>query len=184
MLIDFFNLNNYIFVIMEKDYSKLLAIEFKTRVIDESFNRIRVCLSLINENDLNRSPNSHITPISNQIEHICGNIRQWMLGSLGQEEDMRDRDSEFETKPARKDELLDLLSVLESDLGRIIDHLSDEQLQKVYNIQGFEVNGLSALVHVIEHCSYHTGQVTLLTKLYSEKETGYYAGKDLNVKNT
>jgi uncharacterized damage-inducible protein DinB len=50
-------------------------------------------------------------------------------------------------------------------------------------VQGFEVTGFSVVVHVIEHFSYHTGQITTLTKFLTNKDTGYYAGIDLNKQN-
>jgi uncharacterized damage-inducible protein DinB len=41
----------------------------------------------------------------------------------------------------------------------------------VHDIQGYEVDGMGALVHAIEHMSYHTGQIVLLAK-QSMAETG------------
>ncbi len=49
-------------------------------------------------------------------------------------------------------------------------------------MQGFEETGTAILLHVVEHFSYHTGQITLHTKLMLDADTGYYAGADLNAK--
>ena len=38
-------------------------------------------------------------------------------------------------------------------------------------------------VHVIEHFSYHTGQITTLTKWLTNKDTSFYSGVDLNKLN-
>jgi uncharacterized damage-inducible protein DinB len=38
-------------------------------------------------------------------------------------------------------------------------------------------------IHVVEHYSYHTGQIAFWTKLLRDKDLGFYAGVDLNVKN-
>ena len=47
-------------------------------------------------------------------------------------------------------------------------------------IQGFKETGLSILVHVIEHTSYHTGQVTYITKSLKNVDLKYYEGFDLD----
>ena len=169
---------------MENNCSNLVRKEFKLRVIDESFNRIRICLERLNDENLNYSPDKVIPSVGNQVRHICGNIRQWMLASLGQEEDMRDRDSEFEERKSEIAELVVLLDILESDLNSLMDEMDDRMIYKEYHIQGFNLTGFSAIVHVIEHCSYHTGQITLLTKLITSKETGYYSNRDLNLRNS
>jgi len=50
-------------------------------------------------------------------------------------------------------------------------------------VQGFELDGIGIITHVVEHYSYHTGQIALLTKLLVNKDLGFYDGMDLNVKN-
>jgi uncharacterized damage-inducible protein DinB len=50
-------------------------------------------------------------------------------------------------------------------------------------IQGFTVTGFSILIHVIEHFSYHTGQITTLTKWLTKQDTSFYGGIDLNQLN-
>jgi len=35
---------------------------------------------------------------------------------------------------------------------------------------------------VIEHFTYHTGQISLAVKLRKNMDLGYYAGRDLNAK--
>jgi len=36
---------------------------------------------------------------------------------------------------------------------------------------------------VIEHFSYHTGQIAIIAKYLKNVDLGFYAGQDLNVKN-
>ena len=58
----------------------------------------------------------------------------------------------------------------------------DELLRK-RQVQGFDMSGIGIVVHATEHYSYHTGQVALLTKLWKNKDLGFYAGVDLDVTN-
>jgi uncharacterized damage-inducible protein DinB len=158
--------------------------EFEQRVFDESFVRIYKCLSMISDEQLWKQPNPSIPSIGNIVLHICGNARQWILSGLGGKEDNRDRDQEFvPQQKIKKSELIFLLENLKMNLRHTLDKIPEKELMTLRTIQGFEVTGFSAIMHVLEHFSYHTGQITLLTKLWTGNETGYYAGSDLNKHN-
>lgn len=161
--------------------SKHVVREFEERVFEESYKRIFKCLSMVDDNHLWTSPQGNIPPIGCLILHVSGNARQWILASMGGKEDNRVRDDEFiRHNNIRKTDLVFLLQSLRIQLQDCLKEISDNDLERSYRIQGFDVTGFSAMVHVIEHFSYHTGQITTLTKLISNQETGYYAGLNLN----
>ena len=56
----------------------------------------------------------------------------------------------------------------------IIDQLSETDLIETYKVQVYNEKGISILIHVIEHFSYHTGQIALLTKLIADKALNFY----------
>ncbi len=169
---------------MEK-LSYLVQNEFEQRVFIESYERIYKCLTMIDENDLWRVPGPNIPAIGNQILHISGNARQWILSGIGGKTDNRVREEEFLPQLGiKKAELIFLLENLRMSLRTVLEDLTDSTLERKYNIQGFEVSGFSAIIHVLEHFSYHTGQITLLTKLLTEKDTGYYKNMNLNKRNS
>ena len=160
---------------------ELLIKEFEQRVFHESYERIYKCLSMIDERDLWRTPVKTIPPIGNLILHISGNARQWILSGLGDKLDNRDRDQEFVIQTnIKKSELIFLLQNLRVNLRQTILDIDVKVIEKKHFIQGFEVSGFSILIHVIEHFSYHTGQITTLTKWLTNKETDYYGDIDLN----
>jgi uncharacterized damage-inducible protein DinB len=64
-----------------------------------------------------------------------------------------------------------------------IELISPTMLLQHYEVQGFQENGVSILIHVTEHFSYHVGQITHITKLLNNLDTGYYADVDLNAKS-
>ena len=64
----------------------------------------------------------------------------------------------------------------------VIGGLSTKDLTRSWNVQGFQESGLAIVLHVVEHFSYHVGQITLHTKLLKDVDTGYYAGQDLQRK--
>ncbi|MCJ8291937.1 MAG: DUF1572 family protein [Crocinitomicaceae bacterium] len=163
---------------------KHLVHEFEIRVFEESYARIYKCLTMLNEKQLWSSPNSTIPSAGCQIMHLCGNARQWILSGLGELPDNRDRDQEFIVQEnIRKSDFIFLLENLKSQLNRYFQELTEENLEEIYSIQGFNVTGFSAIAHVMEHFSYHTGQITLLTKIHTGKETGFYSEIDLNQHN-
>ena len=59
---------------------------------------------------------------------------------------------------------------------------SQRDLTRTWQVQGFKESGLAIVLHVVEHFSYHVGQITLHTKLLKDVDTGYYTGQDLERK--
>ncbi len=155
--------------------------QFDQRVFDESYPRIFKCLSLLDEEQLWRKFNSNIPAVGSLILHLCGNARQWILSGLGNQPDNRQRDLEFEVHTnIKKTDLIFLLENLRVNLQQCLKDLPEDKLGKTYTVQGFTETGFSFLIHVIEHFSYHTGQITTLTKLQTNTDTGYYADKELS----
>ena len=161
-----------------------LLAEFETRVFKESYARIFKCLSLIDEEQLWSTPQSNIVPIGNLVVHLCGNARQWILSGIGGVPDNRNRNQEFEPQlNIRKSDLIFLLENLRMNLKQVLSELDDRSLYNKKLIQGFQTTNFSAIIHVIEHFSYHTGQITTLTKWHTKKDTGYYNQFNLNQLN-
>jgi uncharacterized damage-inducible protein DinB len=158
--------------------------QFKNRVFKESYSRIFTCLDMLDEEQIWSSPAGNIPSAGNLILHLCGNGRQWILSALGGYPDNRERDNEFIIhRNIKKSDLIFLLENLRVNMTEVLDYLDPEQLDRAYVIQGLQETGFSILVHVIEHFSYHTGQITTLAKLYSNESTDYYKGLDLNQLN-
>jgi uncharacterized damage-inducible protein DinB len=163
---------------------KNIVKEFEQRVFEESYDRIYRCLSLVRDEDLWRQLHPNVPSIGNMILHLSGNARQWILSGLGERPDNRERDLEFVPQPnIKKSELVFLLENLKVNLKQTLNELPEAEFLNYRSIQGFEVTGFSAIVHVLEHFSYHTGQITTLTKLITGKQTDYYGNVDLNKKN-
>lgn len=169
---------------MEMSCKNQLIDQFKHRIFDESYPRIFKCLGMLNEEQIWNSPSGNIPSVGNLIIHLCGNARQWILSALGDKEDNRDRESEFIIhRNIKKSDLLFLMENLRINLIETLDQLEEEDLQKIYVIQELKESGFSVIIHVIEHFSYHTGQITTLTKLQTNQNTDYYGGINLNSLN-
>lgn len=162
--------------------TKNLAInEFEKRVIEENYPRIFKCLSMLDDSSIWFSPNTNVPSVGNIILHLSGNCRQWILSGLGGQADNRNRDEEFKIhKNIRKSDLIFLLENVKTNMRHVLKDLKESQMEEIHTIQGFRLTGFSVLMHVMEHFSYHTGQITTLTKIVTNKSTGYYDHFDLS----
>lgn len=161
---------------------KQIVASFKEHVFDESFDRLKRCIDHLTEKEIWYSHNEHINSVGNLILHLCGNARQYIISGIGGAKDNRKRQEEFDSKNVtEKAALKQMLDDLKVDLMPVLEQIEPTTLIEVRKVQGFEKSVLSILIHVIEHFSYHTGQVTYLVKLIKNIDTGYYAGIDLNI---
>jgi uncharacterized damage-inducible protein DinB len=140
------------------------------------WSRLKEALEPLNQDQIWWRPNQASNSIGNLLLHLNGNIRQWILSGMGRIEFARDRDAEFDEQ-----EHLDS-TVLKTRLGQtiqeavnVLNHLSDHELLRVYSIQGYEVTGLDAVYHVVEHFAMHYGQILYIVKMLEAKDLGFYA---------
>lgn len=159
----------------------------KTEIVlknEENLERIKTCLDQLNENQIWRKSNSHTNSIANLSLHLNGNITQYILSSLGKEPDERQRALEFSIeKGTNKEELILLISKCISKANQVIRQTKEQRLLKEEIVQGFQMTGLSNLVHVCEHLSYNTGQIALLTKIITNQDLRFYDNLDLDQTN-
>lgn len=152
--------------------------------MEENTPRIEKCLAELSETEIWQRPNAASNSIGVLILHLCGNITQYVISSLGNNTDTRNRDAEFAAEGGfTKAELLKKLSDTVRQAVDIIRQTDREAFLQVRSVQGFQMSGIGIVVHVCEHYSYHTGQIAFWTKLLKDKDLGFYADLDLNVKN-
>ncbi len=152
--------------------------------MDESTRMIQKSLDNISEEELWQKPNESLNSMGNLILHLCGNITQYIISSLGETEDSRNRDVEFSAKAtASKKEVLQQLERTVDTAKRVIFDASLVQLLKARSVQGFTFSGVGVIIHAVEHYSYHTGQIAFWVKQLRNKDLGFYDGIDLKIKN-
>jgi len=166
----------------------LVLSEFKKESVfrlKESMPRIERCFEFLNENELWEKPGPSSNSIGNLVLHLCGNISQYIISGLGENPDERKRDLEFSTERGySKTNLLDKLKSTVEESAKIIESQTEESILLKRQVQGFELSGIAIIIHVVEHYSYHTGQIAFWTKVLKDVDLGFYAGKDLNKKNS
>ncbi|RMB57336.1 DUF1572 domain-containing protein [Dokdonia sinensis] len=161
--------------------------DFKSNVIyrlDENIRMVSIALSKVDDDETWVKQNLAINTLGNQLLHIIGNLKQYVISGLGGEADNRNREEEFNAEDGpTKDELLKQLLHLGQEVTSTIQNASEEDLLKKYKVQGFDLSGMGLVIHAVEHFSYHTGQIATLVKLVVNEPLGFYAGLDLNILN-
>lgn len=161
--------------------------EFKDQAIfrfQEKKTHIAKCFQQLTEEDMWSRPNASSNSVGNIILHLCGNISQYILASLAQQPDVRERDLEFSTEGGlSKAELLHKISTTIDEACAAVNACSDTDLLHERQVQGFTFSGVGIILHAVEHLSYHTGQIAYLVKLRNDQQIGLYDDFDLNTKN-
>jgi uncharacterized damage-inducible protein DinB len=165
------------------DLGKALIQECKRRLYDESLPRIRQCLAQMSVEEIWARPNEQTVSAGNLVLHLAGNVRQYVIATLGGVPDVRERQAEFDAAgPMPTAELLERLEKTMAEAAGVIDRVDVTRLLETHRVQGFVESGLSILVHVVEHFSYHTGQLAYIVKSRKNVDLGFYRGKNLNAK--
>lgn len=146
--------------------------------LEDCLLQIERCLNLLTLEQIWHRPNDVSNSIGNLVLHLTGNVRQWVVGALGGEDVRRNRPGEF----AQRDALPTghIQSELRETVERarnIISGLLPNDLAQNFDIQGYHVNGLTVVFHVVEHFSLHTGQIVYATKLLINQDLSLYDGE-------
>lgn len=162
------------------------AAEFRTQAIfrmEESTRMCRRALEDLPEEALWQRPNEASNSVGNILLHLRGNIRQYIHSGLGGQPDVRERDAEFAARGGyTKAQLWTMLEQTVREACDIIRQADDDNLLRVRRVQGFQLSGIGIVLHVVEHYSYHTGQIAFWVKYLRNTDLGFYAGFDLNAK--
>lgn len=117
--------------------------------------------------------------VGNILLHLEGNVRQWIISSVGGAPDARHRAAEFAARAGPHGAaLLAALRTTLTEADAVIAGLTAEDLASRRTIQGRDVSVLDAVYHVVEHFSLHTGQIILLTKLLAPGRIKFYEDAD------
>jgi hypothetical protein len=107
------------------------------------------------------------------ILHLCGNITQYAHASLGNEKDDRHRDLEFSAQSGfSKKELLGKITTVTEKAIQIIENIPETELLQNRKIPEFDHTGISVIIHITEHFSYHVGQIAFFKKCI--KKLGHF----------
>ena len=139
--------------------------------LGEYLGKIRDCVLRLSEEQVWWRPNPASNSVGNLLLHLCGNLTQWVLCGLGDLPDQRRRAEEFTADRTRS--RAELLQALESVVARCqstIASLGAADLASSRMVQGKDRTVLEAVVHPVEHMSYHTGQIVYVAKMLAGEQ--------------
>ena len=137
--------------------------------------RIDACLEQLTEDQIWARGGENENAVGNLVLHLCGNVRQWIIGGVGGAPEARDRDAEFAARGSlATSQLRERLAATVDQAVRVIAAVPAARLRDRLQIQGYEVSVLEAIYHVVEHFSGHTGQIIFATKMLTGADLGFY----------
>lgn len=169
---------------MSRELGRAFLAESRRHLLEESWPRLQKTVPLVGSDGLWHRANESTNSIGNLLLHLRGNVRQWIVSGLGGAPDDRRRSLEFseEERPSRE-ELMARLETTLVEAASVLDRLDPDRLLETRHIQGEDVTVLAAVLHVVEHFSYHVGQIAHMAKALENVDLGYYAGRDLERRN-
>ena len=142
---------------------------------DDYLPKLLHCVERMSDDDVWWRPNEVSNSAGNLILHLCGNLRQWIVSSIGGVEFNRDRNAEFAARgPVPKAELAANLKQTIENVDSVLGSLKSERLLERFKVQKYEVSTLQAVYHVVEHFGYHLGQILYIYKMRSGSDPRFY----------
>ena len=140
-------------------------------LLEEYLPKIERCLDELSDEDVWWRPNEASNSIGNLMLHLRGNLRQWIIGGVGQRPFERQRQQEFDERSLiPRLELLARLKATLHEVDDVLAGLDPESLLTIRQIQNFEGTLLEAIYHVVEHFAMHSGQIITVTKMRTGRD--------------
>jgi uncharacterized damage-inducible protein DinB len=153
-----------------------IFLEFsRWKLMEQYWPRLRECVASLTDEQVWWRPNDQSNSTGNLLLHLNGNVRQWLITSFTRVDDARDRPAEFgERAMISTSALLEKLGATLQEASAVLERLTEADLAALYEIQGYQVNGLHAVYHVVEHFGMHYGQIVYITKMLRGQDLGFY----------
>lgn len=149
------------------------------KLLNEHWPRLRTCVESLTDEQVWWRPNASSNSVGNLVLHLNGNVRQWLVASFRGDPDGRNRPAEFNASGGvSASELLDALEQTLHEASSVLNGLTEHDLRKPMEIQGYQVTGLAAVYQVTEHFGLHYGQIAYITKMLRDASLGFYKELD------
>lgn len=127
--------------------------------------KILHCLGQLSTEDVAWRPHPTHNSIAIVINHLCGNVRQWIVSGVGGAADVRDRPGEFvDPGPATPAELAGRIEAAVGEVDAVLAGLDPARLTERRRIQGFDVVLLHAVFDTSSHFVGHTHQIVYISR--------------------
>jgi hypothetical protein len=144
-------------------------IEFLKQTSDrfkDAFDRSLKAINQLDNQQLWARPSPGSNSVGIILQHLIGNLNQWVCAGIGGADFHRNRPEEFkdEAHPSGDEivgRFIDLMHAVEPVLSRI----PADSLHSPRRIQGTDATVMSALLKALTHLEFHEGQILYIAKL-------------------
>jgi len=151
-------------------------LEYSVKTLTQLCGRVGTCLGKATTEQVWMRGSENDNAIGNLVLHLNGNVRQWIVSSVGGAPDQRVRQAEFDARQGSSPaDLARMLQATVEDAMAIVGALPHSRLAERLEIQGHEVSVLEAIYHVVEHFSGHANQIIFITKMVTGEQLGFYS---------
>ena len=155
---------------IEKEFIKAVSIRFS-----KAFERIIHAVHQLDDKQVWHRPSSNSNSVGIILQHVSGNLHQWVCSAIGGEVFERNRPQEFtDLNIIPQKELLQNIRALDKKIKDVILRVTPESLLSHRRIQGFDETVMSALIAALTHLELHSGQISFFAKLMLDKEYKVY----------
>jgi uncharacterized damage-inducible protein DinB len=150
-----------------------MALEFTTSYVKDSLAVFRqykrlaeAAMAQLSDEQLLATIDAESNSVAIIVKHMAGNMRsRWtdFLTTDGEKPD-RNRDTEFETPPTARAELMALWEDGWNRVFTALESLTDADLGRTVTIRGEAHSVMQAINRQVAHYSYHAGQIVFLAK--------------------
>ena len=155
---------------IETELIKIVTIRFS-----KAFEQIVHSVNQLDDKQVWYRPSSNSNSVGIILQHLSGNLNQWICSAIGGNPYERNRPQEFTgLNIVPQCELIQKINTLDKNIQDILLRITPESLLSYRRIQGFDETILSALITALTHLELHTGQISFLAKLILEKEYKLY----------
>jgi uncharacterized damage-inducible protein DinB len=159
-----------------------LFLEFsRKKLLEQYWPRLGACVESLTDEQIWWRPNETSNSVGNLLLHLEGNVRQWLVASFNRLQDKRVRPAEFNQRQhLPRSAVLEKLASTMQEGAEVLSRLTETDLLRQFEIQGYSVSGLDAVYQVVEHFGMHYGQVLYITKLLRGEDLEFH--KELNAR--
>jgi hypothetical protein len=135
--------------------------------LNQSMSKIKHCFSQLDEGHIWIKPNHAMNSIGIIVNHLCGNVRQWIISGIGGLKDIRVRYKEFEDdERSSKNVLLKAISGVIEDAKKVLQSIDENSLLDARRIQGFDETVITAIYGTVSHFELHVGQILYASRFF------------------
>jgi len=146
---------------IEAEFVKDIAARFNW-----AFVRVNNAVNQLDDQQLWHRPSSKSNSVGIILQHLTGNLNQWVLDALGGREYKRNRPLEFEDSQKRsRSEIAAGFAALGTSVQEVVLKIDPDSLLTPCRIQETDQTILSALLSAITHMDLHTGQILYIAKM-------------------